>query len=109
MSFFQKVSPIGGIKDLISYVGEARPHRLLFLIIACQVPALLIYGLYLQHKLNTAPPPQTIIYFESWTLDRTDEEVIAQQKIDGAKKTARLKAKQEAYKKLGRQIGIESE
>ena len=57
-------------------------------------------------KINTAPPPQ-LVYVESWSANRTDAEIIEQQKKDQAARRAALAEKQRQYQKLEKQFGIE--
>lgn len=57
-------------------------------------------------KINTAPGPQ-LIYVDSWSADRTDEEIIAQQKIDQEAKRAAELERQRQFQRLQEQLGIE--
>lgn len=57
-------------------------------------------------KINTAPPAQ-IVYVESWSANRTDAEIAAQQKEDQAKRRAAEAEKRRQYQKLEKQFGIE--
>ena len=56
-------------------------------------------------KINTAPPPQ-VVYAESWPANRTDAEIVAEQKKDQAKRDAAAKEKQRQFKELEKQLGM---
>jgi hypothetical protein len=55
--------------------------------------------------MGTAPPPQ-IVYAESWSANRTDAEIIADQKKDQAATADALKKRQEEFKKLEKKLGM---
>jgi hypothetical protein len=74
-------------------------------ILAVLVTAIIVIEFLIDSKINTAPPA-TIIYTESWKADRTDAEIVAQQKIDQAKRDAAAKEKQRQFQKLEKQLGM---
>jgi hypothetical protein len=51
--------------------------------------------------------PAPIIYVESWPANRTDAEIVQQQKIDSAKLHAAQKERQREFQKLARALHIE--
>ena len=55
--------------------------------------------------MNTAPPPQ-IIYADLYSSNRTDAEIIADQKKDQAAKEAAQKERQRQFQKLENQLGM---
>ncbi len=57
-------------------------------------------------KINTAPPQQ-IVYLDSWSANRTDAEIVADQKKDQAKRRAAQAEKQRQFQKLANQLGID--
>jgi len=73
--------------------------------LAILVTMIIIIEFLVDSKINTAPPPQ-IVYAESWKADRTDVEIIAQQKIDQAKRDAAAKEKQRQFQKLEKELGM---
>ena len=74
-------------------------------LLAVLVTAIIVIEFLIDSKINTAPPA-TIIYTESWKADRTDAEIVAQQKIDQAKRDAAAKEKQRQFQKLEKQLGM---
>ena len=73
--------------------------------LAILVTMIIIIAFLVDSKINTAPPPQ-VVYAESWKADRTDAEIIAQQKIDQAKRDAAAKEKQRQFQKLEKELGM---
>jgi len=74
-------------------------------LLAILVTTIIVIEFLVDSKINTAPPP-TIIYAESWKADRPDTEIVAQQKIDQAKREAAAKEKQRQFQKLEKQLGM---
>jgi len=56
-------------------------------------------------KVNTAPPEQ-VTYVELYPSNRTDAEIIADQKKDAAARLAYKKEKQRQFKELEKQFGM---
>ena len=73
--------------------------------LAVLVTMIIIIEFMVDSKINTAPPPQ-IVYAESWSANRTDAEIVAEQKKDQAKRDAAAKEKQRQFKELEKQLGM---
>ncbi len=73
--------------------------------LAILVTAIIVIEFLVDSRINTAPPPQ-VVYADSWSLNRTDEEIVAQQKVDQAKRDAAAKEKQRQFQKLEKQLGM---
>ena len=69
------------------------------------VTMIILIEFMVDSKINTAPPPQ-VIYAESWPANRTDAEIVAEQKKDQAKRDAAAKEKQRQFKELEKQLGM---
>ena len=69
------------------------------------VTAIIVIEFIVDAKIGTAPPP-TITYIELYPSNRTDAEIIAQQKKDQAAKDAAIKERQRQFKKLENQLGM---
>ena len=74
--------------------------------LAVLVTIIIIIEFLVDSKINTAPPPQ-IIYAEQWRADRTDAEIVADQKKHQAAREAAQREKQRQFQKLEKQLGIE--
>jgi hypothetical protein len=67
------------------------------------MPFALIVLFLTDSRINTAPPAQ-IVYVESWRADRTDAEIIAEQKKHQAEREKRAKEQQEKFKRLDERL-----
>jgi hypothetical protein len=57
-------------------------------------------------KVNTAPPPE-VVEVQLYPANRTDADIIRDQKKDMAEREAAKKADQEQYKQLAKQLHID--
>ena len=99
-------SPRAAFADLRAFLGRRSREQTIGAALALLITAIILIVFFVDAKINTAPPKQ-IIYVESWRADRTDAEIIAQQKKDQAAREQALKARQAEYQKLQKQLGIE--
>lgn len=70
---------------------------------AMVMPIAIIVLFVTDTRTNIQPRAQ-IVYVESWRADRTDAEIIAEQKRDQAKREKRAKEQQEQFKKLDERL-----
>lgn len=85
MGLPKRVSPIGGAGDLRSFLAARTRTDLLLLIPAAILTGAFVYALVRDYDIQPEYRPN-IIYVQSWPLDRSRAEILAQQKIDQAKK-----------------------
>ncbi|HEX7930918.1 MAG TPA: hypothetical protein VF470_08460 [Sphingomicrobium sp.] len=106
MSWFPKpVGPRAALADLRAFMRQRSREQFIGAALAVLVTMIIIIEFLVDSKINTAPPPQ-VVYAESWKADRTDAEIIAQQKIDQAKRDAAAKEKQRQFQKLEKELGM---
>jgi hypothetical protein len=106
MSWFPKpVGPRAAIADLRAFMRHRSREQFIGAALAILVTAIIIIEFLVDSRINTAPPEQ-IVYADSWKADRTDAEIIAQQKLDQAKKDKAAKEKQRQFQKLEKQLGM---
>jgi hypothetical protein len=90
MKMLNRIQPGGAWHDLRYFFGRlGQPHQLLFLLLAIVVTAVTLWGLYLESYAEQEYKRE-IVYVQQWRMDRTDAEIIAQQKIDGIEQTRRI-------------------
>ena len=107
MSWFPRpVSPRAAYNDLRAFLSHTSREQRIGAILAVLATTIIVIEFFIDSKINTAPPPQ-IIYAESWNANRTDEEIIAQQKKDQATREAALKERQRQFQELENKLGIE--
>jgi hypothetical protein len=99
-------SPRDAIADFRAYFthGNRRDH-IIGGTLAILVTIIILIVFFVDSQINTAPR-RTIQYVDSWPADRTDAEILAQQKKDQAEADARAKANQEKFKKLEKTLGM---
>ena len=105
-SWFPKpVGPRTAIADLCAFMRQRSREQVIAAMLAVLVTAIIVIEFVVDSKINTAPPTQ-IVYADSWSLNRTDAEIVAQQKVDQAKRDAAAKEKQQQFQKLEKQLGM---
>jgi GTPase Era involved in 16S rRNA processing len=85
--------------DIKAFAAQRSPHQWVAAALAVAMPVALIVLFISDTRRNIAPGPQ-LIYVESWPASRSDAEIIAQQKIDQAKRDKAMKERQRQFKKL---------
>ena len=68
--------------------------------------AIIVIVFFADAKINTAPKA-TLIFADSWSANRSDEEIIADQKKDQAAREAAVKERQRQFQELENKLGIE--
>ena len=107
MSWFPRpVGPRAAFADLAAFMRQRSREQLIGAALAILTTIIIVIVFFVDSKVNTAPPAQ-IVYAESWSANRTDAEIIEQQKKDQAAKKAAEAEKRRQYQKLQKQFGIE--
>ena len=92
------------LRDLRAFLKGDQRHKLLFALLAILMPALLVAGFYVDSRRD--PPKHEMYFIASWPANRSDAEIVAQQKIDQKKLEERREAKRQEYRRLADQLGI---
>jgi hypothetical protein len=105
-SWFPKpVGPRAAFSDLRAFMRQRGREKVIGALLAVLVTTIIIIEFLVDSKINTAPPP-TVVYADSWSVNRTDAEIVAQQKVDQTKRDAAAKEKQRQFQKLEKQLGM---
>jgi hypothetical protein len=104
--FPRPVGPVAAFRDLRAFMRQRSREQAIGATLAVLCTIIVIILFTVDSKINTAPPAQ-LIYVESWSMDRTDEEIMAQQKIDQAAKREAQLERQRQFQRLQEQLGIE--
>ena len=99
------VGPRAAWKDLRSFLSRRSPEQSIAALCAVVATALILVAFYYDPMVNTAPPRE-VIYVESFGPERTDAEIIADQKKRQAEKDALNAERQRQFKELGDKLGI---
>ena len=106
VSWFPKpVGPRAALADLLAFMRQRSREQVIAAMLAVLVTLIIVIEFVVDSKINTAPPPQ-VVYAQSWSADRTDAQIVADQKKDQAKRDAAAKEKQRQFQKLEKQLGM---
>lgn len=107
MSWFPRpVGPRAAFRDLGAFMRQRSPEQLIGASLALLSTVIIVILFLVDSKVNTAPPAQ-IVYVDSWSANRTDAEIAAQQEVDQQKKREAEAEKRRQYQKLEKQFGID--
>jgi hypothetical protein len=87
MNFWRRISPIRAATDLYRYMRARRRHEMVFLVLSFSLTWGIMLAMIEESRIEH-PYKREIQYFQNWRADRTDAEIIAQQKIDGPREAA---------------------
>ena len=88
MTLLRSIAPLRAYQDLRLFLGQRRKHDLVFLALSFTITYLIMFYMIHDSKIVRDSRP-VIIYVQQWPANRTDAEIIAQQKIDGIEQTKR--------------------
>ena len=106
MSWFPRpVGPSAAFRDLAAFMRQRSREQVIGAALAVLATMIILIEFFVDSKINTAPPPQ-VTYVELYSSNRTDAEIIEQQKKDQAAKEAAIKERQRQFRKLEKDLGI---
>ena len=106
MSWFPRpVGPRAAFADLRAFLGQREREHYIGGALALLVTIIIIIEFFVDSKINTAPPPR-IVYADSWSAERTDAEIIADQQKHQAERKAAQEERQRQFQKLEKQLGM---
>ena len=98
--------PSVALRDLLAFLRQRSRDQVIPACLAVLVTAIIVIVFLVDSKINTAPPPQ-IIYVENYAANRTDADIIADQKKDQAAREAAAKENQRQFQKLEKRLGMD--
>ena len=98
--------PTVALRDLGAFLRQRSREQVIGATLAVLVTLIIVIIFLVDSKINTAPPPQ-VVYVELYDSNRTDAEIIAQQKKDQAEKEALAKERQRQFQELEKKLGID--
>ena len=98
-------NPTAVFRDFVAFVRQREREHVLGAIMAFLVTLIIVIIFLVDPKVNTAPPEQ-VTYVELYPSNRTDAQIIADQKKDAAALQAAKKEKQRQFKELEKQLGM---
>lgn len=107
MSWFPRPStPAAALRDLFAFMRQRSREQVIAACLAVLITAIIVIEFIVDPQIGTAPPPQ-VVEVELYSPNRTDADIAAEQKKDQAEKEAWKKERQQQFKKLEEQLGIE--
>ena len=89
MKRLERIQPTGAWHDVRYFFGRlGQPHQLGFLLLSITITAVTLWVVY-KDSYFEKEYKREIVYVQQWKADRTDAEIIAQQKIDAPEKARR--------------------
>jgi hypothetical protein len=98
-------SPRAAFRDLAAFMRQRSREQVIGGALAFLVTAIIVIEFVVDAKIGTAPPPQ-IVEVQLYPSNRTDAEIIADQKKDMAERAAFEKEKQRQFQKLEKKFGM---
>jgi hypothetical protein len=98
--------PTVALRDLLAFLRQRSREQVIGATLAVLVTIIIVIVFLVDSKINTAPPPQ-VVYVELYDSNRTDAEIIADQKKDQAEREAIAKERQRQFQELEKKLGID--
>jgi hypothetical protein len=89
----------------MAFLRQRSREKVIGATLAVLVTMIIVIVFFVDSTINTAPPQQ-IVYVELYETNRTDAEIIADQKKDQANKEAIARERQRQFQKLEKQFGL---
>ncbi|MFL6734609.1 MAG: hypothetical protein ACJ8EY_07925 [Sphingomicrobium sp.] len=106
MSWFPRPSsPRALFEDLRAFISHREREHWIGAALALLITIIIVIEFVVDAKMGTAPPPQ-IVEVELYPSNRTDAEIVADQKKDQAAKEAAQKEQQRQFQKLENRFGM---
>ena len=107
MGFFPPMhSPRAAWRDLRAVMQRRSREHVIAAGLSILLTVIIIVVFFLDAKVNTAPPV-TVTYVDSWSANRTDAEIKADQVKDQRAREERARVRQEQFKEIANSFGIE--
>jgi len=100
------VGPRAALKDLTAFMRQRSREQVIGASLAVLVTVIIVIIFFVDSKINTAPPQQ-IVYIENYGPDRTDADIIADQKKASEERRRAAEEKKRQFQELEKRLGIE--
>jgi hypothetical protein len=106
MSWFPSPSsPRAAIRDLLAFMRQRSREQVIGASLALLVTAIIVIEFVVDAKIGVAPTPQPI-EVQLYPANRTDADIVADQKKEMAEREAFQKEKQRQFQKLEKRFGM---
>ena len=100
------VGPRAALRDLAAFMRQRSRDQVIGAALAVLVTIIIVIVFLVDSQINTAPPPQ-IVYIENYGPDRTDADIIRDQKKASEDRKRAEEARRKEFEKLQKELGIE--
>ena len=100
------VGPRAALRDLTSFMRQRSREQMIGAALAVLVTTIIVIIFFVDSNINRAPPPQ-IVYVENYGPERTDADIIADQKKASEERRRPQEARRKEFEKLQKELGIE--
>lgn len=106
MSWFPRPSsPRAAFRDLAAFMRQRSREQFIGASLALLITAIIVIEFLVDAKVGMKPPP-SITYVDLYAANRTDADIIADQKKDQALADAAKKQQQREFQKLEKRLGM---
>ena len=98
-------SPRAAFKDLAAFMRQRSREQVIGAALAFLVTTIIVIEFVVDAKIGTAPPPQ-VTYVQLYAQNRSDADIVSDQKKDMMEKLAAQKERQRQFQKLEKQLGM---
>jgi hypothetical protein len=107
MSWFPSPSsPRAAFRDLVAFIRHREREHVIGAALAFLVTLIIVIEFVVDAKVGTAPPPR-VVEVQLYPANRTDADIVADQKKDMADKQAAEKEQQREFQKLAKALHID--
>ena len=100
------VGPRAALRDLTAFLRQRSREQVIGASLAMLVTVIIVIVFFVDSQINTAPPPR-IVYVENYGPNRTDADIIADQKKASEERRRAEEARRKEFQKLQKEFGIE--
>ena len=99
-------SPRALLRDMRAFAAERSKHQWIGAFFAVAMPVAILVTFYLDGQTNILPDEQ-VIFVESWSGARSDEEIRAAQLVRQREREQAAAEKQRQWKAVGERLGMD--
>lgn len=105
MAFPRPSTPRAAFRDLAAFMRHRSREQVIAASLALLITGIIVLEFVVDANMGTAPPEQ-ITYVNLYPSNRTDAEIIADQKKDQAARQAYRRERQRQFQKIEKQLGM---
>lgn len=99
------VGPLAAFRDLAAFMRHRSREQLIAAALAVLITAIIVIE-FLVDPYTVAKPPPPVIYVQSWSANRTDAQIAADQKKDQQERRAEQLEKQRQFQNVANELGM---